>query len=74
MERLNGRTSQKGENRRDRGDRDGFNFLSYLEATGPQFDTTTLIEAQRFGEALLRSVQSWRHREARRQEGAYERA
>ena len=73
MARLEGPLSHNEQGRRG-GDRVGLNFRKVLKNSAADFDSATVMEAQRFGEALLRSVQSWRHREARRQEGTYERA
>ena len=73
MARIEGMLTHNEQGRRG-GDRAGLNFRKVLENSAVGFDSSTVLEAQRFGEALLRSVQSWRHREARRQEGAYERA
>ena len=73
MARIEGMLAHNEQGRRG-GDRAGLNFRKVLENSAVGFDSSTVLEAQRFGEALLRSVQSWRHLQQRRREGAYERA
>lgn len=39
-----------------------------LENSALSFDSATVHQTQVWGEALLRSVQAWRHRQSRRRE------
>lgn len=39
-----------------------------LESSAVGFDSDTINEAQRWGEAIIRSVQVWRHVQERRKE------
>jgi hypothetical protein len=52
------------------GNRAGLNVRRLLETSNAKLDSTELLEARQWGEALMRSIEVWRHREARRAQGA----
>jgi hypothetical protein len=64
---IGGLATPKEQGRRDphRADLD---VRRLLENSALSFDSATVRQTQVWGEALQRSVASWRHRQARRQE------
>jgi hypothetical protein len=47
----------------------GLDVHRLLDTSNAYLDNTKLLEAQQWGEALMRSIEVWRHREARRARG-----